>query len=288
MSSTSVTYVRDAAVRFIALAFAVSWLAGVAVAAVLQAVLPDSLDRVSLLVAKFGPSIAGLVMAYTVAGSDGFRSLLRAAFRLRAPWWGYAFVLLVPPALLGGALALHGATGGSVDWGAVRGIGGAEVLLALATFVFLGGGLGEELGWRGFLLPQLQRAMTPRRATLILGVAWAVWHYPALLLDTDPGTTPLWLFTAFVLAVSVLFTWLFNATHGNVWLAVLLHAAVNACERLAEGVVPAAEERTVEMWMVGLYAVAAAYFVTRLGGRQPKDSRCVSPSSEESENGTNA
>jgi membrane protease YdiL (CAAX protease family) len=52
--------------------------------------------------------------------------------------------------------------------------------MALLASIFLDvGGVTEETGWRGFALPTLQNRMTPLAATLIVGLMWGVWHFPA-------------------------------------------------------------------------------------------------------------
>lgn len=250
---------NGAVLAFFGLTFAVSWVAGIVVAAVLQAALPDSLDRLSLLVAKFGPSIAGVVMAYVVSGRPGLLSLLRATGRLRAHVGWYALVLLGPAVMWAVALFAYDVTGGAVDWTFVDAIGAGDIALALATFTFLGGGLGEELGWRGFALPMLQRRMGALAASAVIGSVWAIWHYPALLLDPEQGA--ILPFTSFVLAATVLLTWMFNTTRGNVLLAVLFHAAFNATESLVEGAVAKRDESQAELWLIGLYALAALVII---------------------------
>src|SRR3546814_13856860 len=63
-------------------------------------------------------------------------------------------------------------------------------LIALPAVLLAGhlfrdpGALGEELGWRGFALPRLLALMYARRASLLLGLVWAVWHLPAFFFST--------------------------------------------------------------------------------------------------------
>ena len=72
---------------------------------------------------------------------------------------------------------------------------------------------------------------TPRSAlaaSLVLGVAWGVWHLPLFLVGTD--NRPLSLFAPFALAVvvsSVFYTWMYNGTGGSLLIVVLFHAASN-------------------------------------------------------------
>jgi len=90
--------------------------------------------------------------------------------------------------------------------------------------------LGEELGWRGFLVPQLAKVTSYPRVALISGVIWALWHYPIILFADYHGGGPLWYsiacFTTMVLGISFLFTWM-RLRSGSVWTGVLLHASHN-------------------------------------------------------------
>ncbi|HEY7636994.1 MAG TPA: CPBP family intramembrane glutamic endopeptidase [Gemmatimonadales bacterium] len=89
---------------------------------------------------------------------------------------------------------------------------------------------GEELGWRGFLVPALARTLSLGRITLVSGVIWAVWHMPLIILaDYNAGTATwyaLLCFTAMVLSLSLLLAWL-RLRSGSVWPAALLHASHN-------------------------------------------------------------
>jgi uncharacterized protein len=99
------------------------------------------------------------------------------------------------------------------------------VLVAVLT------ALGEELGWRGFLVPELARSTSFHRVALISGAVWAAWHSPVLLFaDYNAGTPPwygLACFSMMVIGSSVVYAWL-RLRSGSVWPAVLLHASHNA------------------------------------------------------------
>jgi membrane protease YdiL (CAAX protease family) len=96
------------------------------------------------------------------------------------------------------------------------------VLPALALALFLGP--IEEFGWRGLALPLLQRRFAPVWAGLILGVIWALWHIPALLMSGMPQSN--WSIAPYflgIVAISVILTPFFNAARGSLLVAVLYH-----------------------------------------------------------------
>lgn len=90
--------------------------------------------------------------------------------------------------------------------------------------------LGEEIGWRGFLLPRLVQQAGFTWGCLLSGCIWAVWHYPALLFaDYNAGTRPafaLTCFTLMVIADSFVFGWL-RLKSGSLWTAAVMHASHN-------------------------------------------------------------
>jgi CAAX protease family protein len=103
--------------------------------------------------------------------------------------------------------------------------------------------LGEELGWRGFLSPRLAANVGVTRAGLIVGVIWAVWHYPILLgADYNAGTPPAYAVTCFtimVVSMGVLLAWL-RTVSDSVWPCVLVHASHNT---IVQGVLDAMTAR---------------------------------------------
>lgn len=90
--------------------------------------------------------------------------------------------------------------------------------------------LGEEIGWRGFLVPELFKRFNFTTTALISGCIWAVWHYPLLIFGNYNGGTPTWYsllcFTVMVIAIAFVFAWM-RLKSGSLWTGVLLHASHN-------------------------------------------------------------
>jgi membrane protease YdiL (CAAX protease family) len=110
------------------------------------------------------------------------------------------------------------------------------ILLAIPLYAVLGvisstaRALGEEIGWRGFLLPRLVQQFGFTLGCLVSGCIWAVWHYPGLLFaDYNAGTPPafaLTCFTLMVIADAYILGWL-RLKSGSLWPAAILHASHN-------------------------------------------------------------
>jgi membrane protease YdiL (CAAX protease family) len=106
----------------------------------------------------------------------------------------------------------------------------AQVTLAGAVIL-----LGEEIGWRGFMLPRLLQIFKWRSAALVGGLLWSFWHFPVWL-PANYAATGSTAQTAIILAagvcgatsISVIVTWLFVRTRYSIALAVLLHGSSNA------------------------------------------------------------
>ena len=96
------------------------------------------------------------------------------------------------------------------------------------------GGLGEEIGLRGFILPFLANKKSLFTSSFIIGIFWAVWHYPVWvpngLLNLIAGTLA-------TIAWSGIFTYLFAKTR-SLGLVILLHATGNASDDILEWILP--------------------------------------------------
>jgi membrane protease YdiL (CAAX protease family) len=116
----------------------------------------------------------------------------------------------------------------------------ASPLVSTLIYILLGGtfglikslssALGEEIGWRGFLVPELFKNMGFTGTALVSGVVWACWHYPLLIWSDYNSGTPTWYglscFTVLVISISFLFAWM-RLKSGSLWTGALLHASHN-------------------------------------------------------------
>jgi membrane protease YdiL (CAAX protease family) len=146
--------------------------------------------------------------------------------------------------------------------------GGSEAVVLTKYVLFQGtagvlisclSGLGEELGWRGFLVPELARRLPFPRVALLSGAIWSVWHYPILLFADYNGGTPAWFglacFTVLVLGISFVFAWIRLAS-GSVWPAALLHGSHNL---FVQGVFdPLTADTGPTKWIIGEFGAALA------------------------------
>ncbi len=242
-------------VLFVALAVAWSWGFGF-VAYKIKADWP--LPSATLMIlAGFGPSLAGLAVVALSTGSAGRRTWMSRClnWRVGSGWCFLAF--LAPPAVMVCALVLHVALGGSLPaFPAV-----SQIPLVIANFglvLLVGGPLGEEFGWRGYLMPALTARMNWRAASLLVGVVWGLWHLPLFFMaGTAQALMPIPVFLLNILAGSVLFGWLFERTQRSIFPVLLLHTSLNAFAGVL-GIVPTAATAQPYMLVTGLLILIAA------------------------------
>ncbi|HUF36421.1 MAG TPA: CPBP family intramembrane glutamic endopeptidase [Gemmatimonadales bacterium] len=183
-----------------------------------------------LLSVVIATGVFAFVISRLRSPDSGVRSLMAGLVRWRVAPVYYAFALLVLPAVAIAGVVLAKLLGQPIQPPAIAGhpwqVWIPAVLSSFLLTVLFTGGVCEELGWRGFLLPRLQQRFSPLSASLILAPIWTFWHLPLFLTGIRPLAALLPFFAMGIL-LSILFTWLFNRTGGSVLLVVLLHAAVN-------------------------------------------------------------
>ncbi|HET7010152.1 MAG TPA: type II CAAX endopeptidase family protein [Anaerolineales bacterium] len=190
--------------------------------------------------AAYGPMLAALLVTGWLLGGPGLRELLGRVLKWRVGWAWFLISLLSPAALFAvGALAALIVEGKLPDLALLGQVNYMPNLgLAAWLFWFVTYGLGEEVGWRGFALPWLQKNRTAAQATLILGILWALWHLPAFFYLDTYQAMGLWMFPFLAVTIvcgAVVYTWIYNSTGGSVLMAAIFHASFNYFSASAAG-----------------------------------------------------
>jgi len=174
----------------------------------------------------FGPAIAAVVVAAFYQGRAGLKRLWLSVTRWRVSWQLYALAFL-GPMIVAGLVVLMGVMTGTLKRNPVP-ISAIHFVLVFLAMAILDGPLGEEVGWRGLLLPQLLRKMGPIAASIAVGGIWWLWHVPLYLADGKMSTSGDWIdFLIDTLALSTIFTWFFLKSGGSTLLAIILHNTSN-------------------------------------------------------------
>ncbi len=234
------------------LAYAISWGVFIPLALQKHGVADFGIPFPVYYLAPFGPFLAAVIAAGAVERRSALKDLFRRflLWRMPARWWLIAFsplialLLLLPLARIFAGVRIDPASFGQVEF--LPDLG----LLALPLWLFTYG-VGEETGWRGFLLPRLQRNRSALLATLILFLCWAGWHIPAFWLVYDPAIAPG--FLVGLLAGAIFFTWLFNGSGGSLLIVTVWHGAFNfatAAKASKAGFVSAVLSTLVMIWAV--------------------------------------
>lgn len=97
------------------------------------------------------------------------------------------------------------------------------------------GPLGEELGWRGYLLNELNTRFSRLKSALITGIIWSVWHLPLWFISGYNGISLLLycvFFTTGLVAMSVIMACIYSGRDRNLLYPILLHFMLNFTGRL--------------------------------------------------------
>lgn len=253
---TSLTRQYPVAAFFI-LTFILSWGGGFITDAVWEATQSIPLT-LPLLILSLAPLSAVLIVTAVIGGKAGVLALLRkfTIWQVSWRWYGVAFLLL--PALHLAAIYLNvllGAPAPTVAaFGTWSGLLGA---FALRLVNPLDGPMLEELGWRGFAQPNLQKRYSPLTANLVLAILVTLWH-----LHLIPGGQYAWIYIPGTIASTILYGWVYNATGGSVLLTLIMHAAETALWVSFTRV-----DETRAMGLLVLVYVATAAIVVALTGK---------------------
>ncbi len=267
---------RYSVLTFFILAFV---LGGGTVLLVVQGVLSAQLTMASALSA----SAAGIIITALEDGSAGLKLMLKRllTWRVELGYWLFALLFLVPAFLLG-SVANPLFDGDPLTFKEME---PAASILPMFIGIFIVAGLGQELGWTGFLMPRLQARFGALTACVLRALLGGIWHLPLFIYSwlQHPTLADLhymgWIaqkgflvaFTTtlllFQLPWSVFFTWIFNNTRGSLLLIAVLHGSevwVAYC-MMSAGIDP---RNLDNYWGYGAVMVLVAALVVITNGSQ--------------------
>lgn len=196
-------------------------------------------NTILLALVTFVPSVMGIVFTYLTKNPDGRRDFWQRAWK-----WPHgksrmaiAGLFVMPVITLASFLVASFISFGKVSFDYALEVLTQWKTLLIFLFVELTfGALSEELGWRGYVLDELQSRWGALKSSLVLGIIWALWHTPAFLIpglsQYENGGLFSWTYISFLGTVtlgSVLHTWIYNNTQRSILVAgFLMHFTQNA------------------------------------------------------------
>jgi membrane protease YdiL (CAAX protease family) len=164
---------------------------------------------------SLGPAISAIIMTYMLDGKGGIRVLVERLrlWKVNIVWWliGFYSWWLLNSIV---ALLLQLAPFQKVVLQAVYALINIPALIFFLQMPLLLGGVGEELGWRGFALPRLLSKYNPIASSLILALPWMFWHTPLAIFQDWRGNLPITHFCVkyalLLLPLTIIFTWFFQ------------------------------------------------------------------------------
>lgn len=221
-----------------------------------------------------GPFLAAVIAASLVGGRPELKALLSQAVRWRVGLGWYAVALILPAALEFSASAINVALGAPFppremlnNWPRLF------TMFPLVLLIPIAGGAWAELGWRGFALPHLQKDFSPLTASLILGVIYAAWHLPLIVIGKVG-----WWQVPMQIAATMVWTWIYNRTNGSVLLTAILHAAWNTVNGLYIAPMFSGADAARLGWLYAVVWSATAVVIVILGGlARSADTTSVQP-----------
>jgi len=249
---------RHPLASFFFIAYAVSWTVAVPLALQAQGFLPGHLPWSLHYLTAFGPAAAAFLVARLIREPEAAVQRAESTSIARSVlWWTIGFGS--PLLLFVIAQAAARIVGQAVPmWTSLGHLNFLPDLRVMAWGLwFFTSGLGEELGWRGFALPRLQRTHSAMTSTLLLSIGWAGWHLPAFFYVPSYTAIGLRILPGFffgVLAGAIVLTWLYNSSGGSVMAAVLWHGSFNfvTASPNAAGLVAAVASTLVIVWAVAV------------------------------------
>jgi membrane protease YdiL (CAAX protease family) len=217
----------------------------------------------------FCPMLAAIILVYREDKKAGVVTLLKRSFdfkRIKSKWW-YVPILLVMPAVTTLQFWVLRLMGVSLPDPQIAIL--PTLALCIAAFI---AALGEELGWSGYAIDPMQARWGALKASIILGIFWAVYHYIGLVQAHRSVEWIAW-WTLFTIAARVLMVWLFNNTGKSVFGMALFHMTLNVTWQLFPIQGSYYDYRVTGLIMAAVAAIVVVVWEPQVRGRRYRTSQ---------------
>ena len=137
-------------------------------------------------------------------------------------------------------------------------------MMIIGIFLNIISAMGEEIGWRGYMLPALTESSGLKKALIITGMFWACWHLPLLAFGDYMAGAPIWYkLPAFVLCILPVGIIIGGLTYmsKSVWPAAFLHAAHNNYDQAVFGVITRGDDMMYYVSETGFLTIICAWVI---------------------------
>jgi len=172
------------------------------------------------IIGGFVPSIVGILLTAKYEGKTGVKELFKQSIKVKIGYKAFITMILIAIYFALSLIFIAQLTTGKFDY--------SQFWIQLPTILSLIilGPLSEEYGWRGFAIKRMLKCTSANVASLIIGLVWALWHFPLFfMLGTSQYelSVPFLAFSISVIGTSFIYTYLYKQTKANIFSAIFLH-----------------------------------------------------------------
>ena len=212
----------------------------------------------------FVPSFAGLIFTIFYGGKEGLIEILKSTVQVRFKLKWYLYIFTIMPLVVAGSFVILKLLGSTTP---VSEFPIWAIPIAFVYILLTMGPLGEEIGWRGFMLFRILKFISPLKASIILGFVWSVWHLPLFFIDgtiqsqlaNNGFFIAFFCYALYTILITIHMTLLYINTQGSIFAAILFHTVSN----LSLGVAPVILTKTGAIVLLGLLALTTTIVVIK-------------------------
>jgi membrane protease YdiL (CAAX protease family) len=220
---------KNQLIRFFVFTYLIFWvLFGITGAAIMVLKAPKFIQYILPVICSWSPTFAFLVMFKKIYPDLKLQEFIKRQFNTRVKISLLIIIILIQTFIF---LVV------SFSYSIINNVAISSVIASSASVIILGffdmlirGPLGEEIGWRGYALNEMQKKFSPTAASIIIGVIWGFWHTPLWVVTSGYSGLDLVkymaLFLISIIAVSIIITAFYNLNK-NLLIPIMIHQLLN-------------------------------------------------------------